>query len=97
MKVFYETYYKGPLDPKFEPEHNLEYEYFLSCYDFENEVKYMAEDFFHNHDGWECSWPLNFRVWKENGELIGDFKVEMEAVPEFYVIRITNEPRKNNS
>lgn len=42
----------------------------------------LAEDFFHNHDGWESSWPQELRVWK-NGECVGVFDVDCEAAPSF--------------
>ena len=92
MKVFYETLYgfnKSLPEVVFDKNNVFEYSYSLPCYDFETEVKYLAEDYFDNHDGWEDSWPMVFRVWSEEGEHLGDFDVEMETIPEFYVIRIT--------
>jgi hypothetical protein len=52
-----------------------------------NNVKYVAEDaaedYYRNHDGWECSWPQVVHIWQEDGTFIGSCTVEMEAVPSF--------------
>lgn len=44
-----------------------------------------AEDWFHEHDGWEASWPRDFSLYAEEsgGEPIATLCVEMEAVPDF--------------
>jgi len=43
-----------------------------------------AEDFYHCHDGWECPWPLEFRLFKsEEGPQLAAAKVEMEMEPRF--------------
>lgn len=42
-----------------------------------------AEDFYHNHDGWESTWPLNFVILDEDFNELGKFVVNMEAVPSF--------------
>lgn len=48
-----------------------------------------AEDHFHNHDGWESSWPLVFALHDgENGPEICRYEVEMEAVPQFVATKI---------
>lgn len=40
-------------------------------------------DYVHNQrDGYEASWPLQFRVRCPNGSIL-DFEVDREAVPEF--------------
>lgn len=43
-----------------------------------------ANDYHSNHDGWESSWPLTFRLFKtEDGPPLGDFEVAMEYEPVF--------------
>lgn len=43
-----------------------------------------AEDFFYNHDGWECKdWPRNFYFWDSNEDYIGMVSIEQEARPVF--------------
>lgn len=42
-------------------------------------------DYVHRQrDGWDSSWPLNFRVRCPDGKLL-DFEVEREFLPEFRV------------
>jgi hypothetical protein len=41
-----------------------------------------AEDFFSEHDGWECAWPLAFRVFDGDVDL-GLWSVDMESRPHF--------------
>ena len=44
-----------------------------------------AEDYYHNHDGWESSWPqLVYLRESEDGPIVAAFNVDMEAVPQFY-------------
>lgn len=43
----------------------------------------LADDYHHNHDGWEDDWPLELRIYKD-GEEVGRFKVERESQPVFY-------------
>lgn len=46
----------------------------------------VAEQYYHNNDGWERSdWSdgVRFTLWRENGEKIGDFDVCMEMTPSF--------------
>jgi hypothetical protein len=43
-----------------------------------------AEDFHSHHDGWECSWPLDFVILREDGSEVGRYIVERETVPEFF-------------
>lgn len=45
----------------------------------------IAEDYDSNHDGWEDDWPVMFTVWFE-GEKLGTWSVDKEAVPSFRVI-----------
>jgi|GEM_PF-1630723 len=44
-----------------------------------------AEDYHHNHDGWEANWPLEITLYStEDGPAVHLFEVERETVPEFY-------------
>ncbi|HEY4266791.1 MAG TPA: hypothetical protein VGM94_01235 [Galbitalea sp.] len=52
----------------------------------------MCADHFHsNRDGWESSWPLEFRVRLPDGTT-EDYIVEREMVPEFTASRIKGRP-----
>ncbi|MCO9048510.1 hypothetical protein [Acinetobacter sp. UC24323] len=44
-----------------------------------------AQDYFDNHDGWESSWPLEIRVFKDEHSIepIASLIVEMELEPHF--------------
>lgn len=45
-----------------------------------------AKEYYHDHDGWERSdWGggVTFTLWREGGDKIGDFIVDMEARPSF--------------
>jgi hypothetical protein len=46
-----------------------------------------ADDYHHEHDGWESSWPLVFVLYHEGREL-GKFDVERETVPQFVAKRV---------
>jgi hypothetical protein len=50
-----------------------------------------AQDFHSDHDGWEADWPLTIAVMKD-GEVLGKFTVEREAVPEFQAYEIKEKP-----
>lgn len=55
--------------------------------DAESAVEAYA-DYVHSHrDGWDCTWPLRFRVRKPDGT-IEDFEVEREYDPTFSATRI---------
>ena len=47
-----------------------------------------AEDFFHNHDGWEASWPIEFSIFEAGDKFLGTFSVDCKAVPQFLAHRI---------
>lgn len=49
-------------------------------------AKDCGEDAFHNHDGWESSWPLTILIYESpyKEAFKGRFEVEMEAVPSFF-------------
>lgn len=42
----------------------------------------LADDYHSNHDGWESSWPLQFRIY-EDGVEVARFEVEREYDPRF--------------
>lgn len=47
-----------------------------------------ADDFHHNHDGWECHWPRDITLYAtEDGPPLASFEVDREAVPLFYATR----------
>ncbi len=45
-----------------------------------------AEDYFNNGEGWSDfeSWPLIFTIYTPDGERLGMFEVELEAMPSFF-------------
>lgn len=44
-----------------------------------------AEEYYHDHDGWESSWPQDvFLRETEDGPIVASFSVHMEAEPQFY-------------
>lgn len=53
--------------------------------DMEMMANQCAEDYFHNHDGWESPWPRDLFLYEtEYGPSIAKLFVEMEAEPVFY-------------
>jgi hypothetical protein len=42
-----------------------------------------AEDFYHNHDGWEHQWPKTFFIFDESENLLGTFEIHLEHQPTF--------------
>ncbi len=51
-------------------------------YELEEIAQEAAEDYFHQHDGWESVWPIDFYIY-ENDKLIGVCNVEKESQPLF--------------
>ncbi|MGX1786876.1 hypothetical protein ACWIGM_09080 [Bosea sp. NPDC055332] len=47
----------------------------------------LAEDYHGNHDGWEASWPLELRIYKDGSE-VARFNVHQEHQPVFYAYGI---------
>lgn len=41
-----------------------------------------GEDFYNNHDGWECKWPMRFDVY-HNDKWLGAKEVHIDMVPSF--------------
>jgi len=58
----------------------------LSIYEYIAED--AAQDYFDNHDGWESTWPLTFIILDENLNELGQFVIEMEAVPQFWATKV---------
>lgn len=53
-----------------------------------------AEDLYHNHDGWEYTWPLAIGMsTKEDGPPEVRFVVDMEPAPQFYAREIQDTPK----
>lgn len=53
-------------------------------YDWGYIAEECAEDYYHNHDGWECEWPQTVYLREtEEGPIVEVFSVDMEAVPQF--------------
>lgn len=52
--------------------------------DARDAVKLYADYFHSQRDGWECTWPLTFRVRCPDGQVL-DYEVERHTVPEFEV------------
>lgn len=82
--------YYRPLDWGDKPE--LEDCYDLSSSWGDDDLKYVAEeaaeDYFHEHDGWECNWPLEFLILDITGKELGLFEVDMEAKPDFHAAKV---------
>lgn len=46
-------------------------------------VDEFAVKFYHDHDGWESSWPITFHVEDVDGVFLGSVTVELEHEPTF--------------
>lgn len=54
-----------------------------------------AEDYFHQHDGWEAHWPLVIALYDgPDGPELARYTVDREYCPEFYAARIEREDEK---
>ena len=51
----------------------------------------LADDYHSYHDGWESTWPLEFRIYKDGSEL-ARFNVDCEHEPRFYESQISPPP-----
>jgi hypothetical protein len=64
----------------------------LESYWDQDNIQYAAgdagEDYYDNHDGWECSWPNTVHLWTAEGTFLGSYMVEMEVVPSFSASKI---------
>lgn len=68
----------------FDDTFEIEVKYQNIDYSVEDVAEEAAEDYYHNHDGWDSSWPQIIYVWNEDEEYLGASEVEMEAQPHFY-------------
>ena len=63
-----------------------------TVYDLDESLEFAAEDaaddYFHNHNGWEAGWPLTFVLALEEGPELGRFTVEQEPRPEFVASKL---------
>ena len=51
----------------------------------------VAEDFFHNKDGWECDWPIKLVIMEIEGYNDWQptaFEIDLESVPEFRAYKV---------
>lgn len=76
--------------PKYKYSSNRQYD-LNDEYDLEAIVEECADDYWSNHDGWECrSWSdggtLTFSVWVDEERCV-DFDVSVEFAPEFRAYR----------
>jgi len=60
--------------------------------DAEDAAELYAEYAHNNRDGWECTWPLRFRVRKPDGTT-EDFRVERDYDPTFAARAVTKEAK----
>ena len=67
------------------PDYSFEFKW--NSDDVEDIAAEAAEDYFRNHDGWECDWPLTFVIF-DGGEVIGKCEVELEHNPSFSASRL---------
>lgn len=56
--------------------------YYKDCY-----LRWIAEDaaddFFNFRGGFDYKWPLKFKIWDLDNDLLGIFKISIEEVPSF--------------
>lgn len=57
--------------------------YLEDNWELEMAAQDCAQNFWTNHDGWECSWPLNFTLYSPDGKTLGTFEIEQEYDPVF--------------
>ena len=57
--------------------------YLEDKWELEMAAQDCAQNFWTNHDGWECSWPLNFTIYTPDGKILGTFEIEQEYDPVF--------------
>jgi len=51
--------------------------------DLDRVAESAAEDYFHNYDGWDYTWPLEFEIFSFTGESLARFSVDLESEPVF--------------
>lgn len=65
--------------------------YLEDKWELEMAAQDCANDFWSNHDGWECSWPMNFTLYAPDGVALGTFEIEQEVEPVFSARRVEEE------
>lgn len=78
----YTTDYHGPFGLKI----NIEDEGDLSYV-----AEQAADDFHTNHDGWECSWPRQFKIIGPDDTVLGEFEVDRDVEPVFSAHKLQGE------
>lgn len=76
-----------------------QYRYETDCYgpyalkiniDAESDLGYVAEqaadDFHSEHDGFECSWPREFKILGPDDAVLGTFEVDRDVEPVFSAV-----------
>ena len=48
-------------------------------------VEQAAENYFSDHDGWDCHWPLTFELLDDDQHVIYRAEVQLESQPLFIV------------
>lgn len=51
-----------------------------------NIASQAASEFRFLRNGWECSWPLEFVILREDGSEVGRYSVDRESEPVFYAV-----------
>lgn len=55
-----------------------------------DDIGELADDYYSEHDGWEDTWPLEFRVYDDSGAEVGRWSVSQEYSPSFVVTTVAN-------
>lgn len=80
MIIKYARHYGEAPDVSFAHEYDTDWDF--------DDLDYIGdeigENYWQHYDGWECQWPLTFRIWDKNDKFIGDVSVDVEMRPEFY-------------
>lgn len=48
-------------------------------------VEQAADNYFSDHDGWDCRWPLTFELLDDDQQVIYRAEVQLESQPLFIV------------
>lgn len=57
------------------------------CFDHRDLAEKCAEYYHDNHDGWESSWPCDFRIYDADRNFVGCWEVDRESMPVFHAGR----------
>ncbi len=66
-----------------DPFARIEFPKGVECFSGSRLVEKLAADFYDNHDGWECKWPVEFHLW-HGDKIVSTYGVELEFVTTFY-------------